>query len=100
MISVVILYPYTAKRRDVLGCTSRTTKRFPEAREMSRGRSPRAEGKLEVGGDVQPNTSRLEAVDVHSLIINPYLGMYQEIHPRSAVSIGSVNINTSLLMMR
>ena len=100
----MVLYPYTAERRDVLGCTSPTTKRFPEAREMSRGRSPRgisrAEGNLEVGGDVQPNTSRLEAVYGHSLIINPYLGMYQEIHPCRAVSIGSVKINTSLLMMR
>ena len=99
-----ILYPYTAERRDVLGCTSPTTKRFPEAREMSRGRSPRdisrAEGNLEVGGDVQPNTSRLEAVYGHSLIINPYQGMYQEIHPCMAGSIDSVKINTSLLMMR
>ena len=30
------LYTYTAERRDVLDCTSSTTKRFPEAREMSR----------------------------------------------------------------
>ena len=100
----IVLYPYTAERRDVLGCTSPTTKRFPEAREMSRGRSPRdisrAEGNLEVGGDVQPNTSRLEAVYGHSLIINPYQGMYQEIHPYRAGSIDSVEINTSLLMMR
>ena len=29
-----VLYTYTAARRDVLGCTSPTTKRFPEAREM------------------------------------------------------------------
>ena len=98
------LYTYTAERRDVLGCTSPTTKRFPEAREMSRGRSPRdisrAEGNLEVGGDVQPNSSRFEAVYGHSLIINPSLGMYQEIHPCKAMSIGSVKINTSLLMMR
>ena len=76
---------YSTARRDVLGCTSPTTKRFPEAREMSRGRSPRdisrAEGNLEVGGDVQPNTSRFEAVYGHSLIINPSLGMYQEIPP-------------------
>ena len=60
------LYMYTAERRDVLGCTSPTTKRFPEAREMSRGRSPRdisrTEGNLEVVGDVQPNTSLLSAV--------------------------------------
>ena len=99
-----ILYPYTAERRDVLGCTSPTTKGFPEAREMSRGRSPRdisrAEGNLEVGGDVQPNTSQLEAVYGHSLIIISYQGMYQEIHPCMAGSIDSVKINTSLLMMR
>ena len=51
---------------------------------------PRSEGNLEVEGDVnctscnkmyQPNTSRLETVCSHSLIINPSLGMYQEIHP-------------------
>ena len=71
---------------------------------MSRGRSPRdisrAEGNLEVGGDVQPNTSRFEAVYGHSLIINPSLGMYQEIHPCRASSTYSVKINTSLPMMR
>ena len=50
--------------------------------------------------DVQPNISRLEAVYGHSLIINPYQGMYQEIHPCMAGSIDSVKINTSLLMMR
>ena len=72
-----ILYMYTAERRDVLGCTSPTTKRIPEAREMSRGRSPRdisrAKGNLEVGGDIQLNTSRPEPVDGDSLIINPSL---------------------------
>ena len=77
------LYTYTAERRDVLGCTSPTTKRFPE-----------------VGGDVQPNSSRFEAVYGHSLIINPSLGMYQEIHPSKASSIDNVKINTSLPMMR
>ena len=101
---MALLYTYTAERRDVLGCTSPTTKRFPEAREMSRGRSPRdisrAEGNLEVGGDVQPNSSRFEAVYGHSLIINPSLGMYQEIHPCRASSTYSVKINTSLPMMR
>ena len=61
---------------------------------------PRAEGNLEVGGDVQPNISRLEAVYGHSLNINLYQGMYQAIHPCRAGSIGSVEINTSLLMMR
>ena len=92
------LYTYTAERRDVLGNTS------PEAREMSRGRSPRdilrAGGNLEVGGDVQPNSSRFEGVYGHSLIINPSLGMYQEIHSCRASSINSVKINTSLPMMR
>ena len=37
-----------------------------------------------------------EAVYGHSLIINPSLGMYQEIHPSGVFSIGSVKINTSL----
>ena len=97
-------WPYTASNRDELDCTSPTTKRFPEAREMSRGRSPRdilrAEGNLEVGGVVQPNTSRFEAVYGHSLIINPSQGMYQEIHPCRVSSIDSVKINTFLSMMR
>ena len=95
-----LLYTYTAERRDVLGCTSPTTKRFPEAGEMSRGRSPRdisrAEGNLEVGGDVQTKTSRFEAVYGHSLIINLSLGMYQEIRSSRVSSIDSVKINTSL----
>ena len=53
---------------------------------------PRVEGNIEVGGDVQflqPNTSRLEALNDHSLIKNPSLGMYQEIHPCRAFSIDS-----------
>ena len=50
--------------------------------------------------DVQPNSSRFEAVYGHSLIINPSLGMYQEIHPCRASSTYSVKINTSLPMMR
>ena len=95
---------HTAKRRDVLGCTSPSTKRFPEAWEISRGQSPRdffrAEVNLEVGGDVQPKTSQLEAVYSHSLIINPFLRMYQEMHPYRAMSSDSVKINTSLVMRR
>ena len=39
--SLDLLYPYTAERRDVLGCRSLMTKRYPEAREMSRGTSQR-----------------------------------------------------------
>ena len=35
------LHPYTAEKRDLLGCTSQTTKRFPEAQEMSRVWSPK-----------------------------------------------------------
>ena len=50
--------------------------------------------------DVQPNASQLEAVYGHSLIINPSLGMYQEIHPCRTSSTYSVKINTSLPMMR
>ena len=45
---------------------------IPDDQEISRGPRDisRAEGNLEVGGDVQPNSSRLEAVYSHSLIIN------------------------------
>ena len=39
--------------------------------------------------DVQPDISRLEAVYGHSLIINPSLGMYQEIHPCNDVRMGN-----------
>ena len=60
--------------------------------------SSRAEGNLEVGGDVQSNTSRLEAVYGHSLIINPSLGMYQEIHSFCAMDIDNVKINTSMMI--
>ena len=59
-------WPYTASSRDVLGCTSPPTSRFPSALEMSLGLRPRdisrASGNLLVVGDVQPNTSLLSAV--------------------------------------
>ena len=46
-----ILYPCCTKTREVLGNPSPTPKRFPETREISRGRSPReisrVEGNLE-----------------------------------------------------
>ena len=60
----------------------------------------RAEGNLEVGGDVQTNSSRFDLVYGNSLIIYPFLGIYHEIHPFRASSIDSVEINTSLLMSR
>ena len=70
---------------------------------MSRGRSPsdisNAEGNLNVIGDVQPNISRLDAVYGHSLVINPSLGIYQEIHPCGAISIYSAEINPSLVFI-
>ena len=76
----------------------------PRNREISRGprNVPRAkpEGNLEVRGDVQPNISWLEAVYGHSLVINPYQGMYHKIDPCRAGIIGSVKIDTSLLLMR
>ena len=76
---ILKLYMYTAKRRDVFYRTSPTTKRFLETREIKKGQSLRdismLEGNVEVGGDVQPNTYRLEAVYSHSLIINPFLGI-------------------------
>ena len=85
---------YAAERRDVLGCTMYIPDDQDISRETSQGRSlwdiSRAEGNLEVGGDVQPNISRLEAVYGHYLIINPYQGIYQEIHPCNGGSISSL----------
>ena len=75
--------PYTAERRDVLCCTSTRTKRFPEGWGTSEGMYI-----------VQPDTTW------QCTVINPSLGMYQEIHPCRAMSIYSVKINTSLQMMR
>ena len=62
-----LLYPYTAKRRDVLENTP------PEAQEISQGprgaKSP-SEGNLEGRGGVFSNASRLEAVYGHSFSIS------------------------------
>ena len=80
-------WPYTASNQDALGCTPPPTSRFPSALEMSLGTRD-----LSVVRDAQPNTSflsavyvyntsRLEAVYGHYLIINSSLGMYQEIQP-------------------
>ena len=59
-------WPYTASSRDILGCTSPPTSRFPSALEMSPGLRPRdisrASGNFSVVGDVQTNTSLLSAV--------------------------------------
>ena len=65
-----VLYPCSTKTREVLGNPSPTPKRFPETREISRGRSPReisrVEGNLEGGGDGFPNTSRVLVEYGHS----------------------------------
>ena len=64
------MYPCSTKRREVLGNPSPTPKRFPETRDISRGRSPReisrVEGNLEGGGDGFPNTSRVLVEYGHS----------------------------------
>ena len=78
----------------------RRPKRFPRTERCPKGevrgtsRGPRKI--LRSKGMCNP----IQAVYGHSLIINPYLGMCQEIHPCGAVCIGGVKINTSLLMMR
>ena len=61
------MYLYTVESRDVLGCTMYIL----EVREVSRKEIPRVKKNLEVAGDGKPNTSQLEAVFGHSLIINP-----------------------------
>ena len=84
----MVLCPYTAERRDVLGNTP------PEAREISQGR-----------GFCNPIFSPGSVREIHSL--GKYFSVhslghreYQEIHTFSALNIDSVKINTSLLMMR
>ena len=56
---------------------------------------PRAEGNLEVGGHLYLFNSfypdSKQCMYGHSLIIIPSLGMYQEIHPFSAMNIDSVD---------
>ena len=73
---------------------------IPDDQEISRGPRDisRAEGNLEVGGGVQPNSSRFEAV--YGYILSSLIPPFQEIHPCRASSIDCVEINTVLLMMR
>ena len=58
---------------------------FLKVYEVDPGTLRRAEGNLEVRGDVQSNTSRLGAVYGHSLIINP--------HPRDVSGSPSIWCN-------
>ena len=61
----------------------------------------RAQKNLRVRGHAQPNTYRLKTLYGYSPITNPSLGMYPEIHPMyRAFSIDSVEINTSLIIMK
>ena len=74
-LSILVgLYPCSTKTREVLGNPSPTPERFPETREISRGRSPReisrVEGNLEGRGDGFPNTSRVLVEHGQSLSIN------------------------------
>ena len=79
------MYTYTAERRDVLGCTSPTTKSFPEARgprEISR-----SEGMY---NPIHPDLRQFKAT-----LSSP--GMCQEIHPFIA---SNIKIDPSPLMRR
>ena len=110
-MSKVVLYTYTAERRDVLGCTSSTTKRFPEAREMSRG--PREISSVKINpclimmrewpytasnrdalGCTSPPTSRFSSALKMSLGLCP-----RDISRASGnlLVVGDVQPNTSLL---
>ena len=76
------LYPCSTKTREVLGNPSPTAERFPETREISRGRSPReisrVEGNLEGRGDGFPNISRVLVEHGQSLSINFLTGSGSE----------------------
>ena len=51
---LAMLNPYTAERRDVSGCTSPPTSRFPSALEMSLGLPPLDEGHQALGTSLGP----------------------------------------------
>ena len=55
-------WPYTALSRDILGCTSPPTSRFPSALGLRPRDISRASGNLLVIGDAKTNTSLLSAV--------------------------------------
>ena len=97
-------WPYTASSRDILGCTSPPTSRFPSALEMSLGLRPqdisRASGNLLVVGDVQPNTSLYNPIHPSTRQCTDTMFMISSCLSYYCGSIGSVKINTSLLMMR
>ena len=78
-------------------CTSLATKRFPKAREMSRGQTLSPREILRSEGMFNPIHMR-QCKAIRSSLI--HIGMYQEMHPYRAIVIGSVKMNTSLLMMR
>ena len=61
---------------------------------------PRVEGNLEGREDGFLNSYLPSFDGVHSLLINPSLGMYQEIHPSRPISIDIVKINPALVMLR
>ena len=72
---------YTPSTRDLLGCTSPTTKRYPEAQEMSQGRSPRDINTSLLLAVYGYNTSWLDQGYSHSLINYPSQGCIRKYIP-------------------
>ena len=95
------LYLCSTKTREVLGNPSPTPERFPETREISRGRSPkeisRVEGNLEGRGDGFPNTFRVLVEHGQSLSINFSTGSGSG---NPSLWCGQVKINPFLLMVK
>ena len=92
------MYPCSTKTREVLENPSLTPKRFPETREISRGRCLREILRAE-GRDFPIPPEFWWSTDI-LLIINSSTGMDQETHPCGQGRIDSVKINPSLLRMR
>ena len=86
------VYPCSTKTREVLGNPSLTAKRFPETREISRGRSPREISSAE-GIDFPIPPEFLSS----SIFLQ---GVDQKILPCGQGRIDCVKINPSLPMMR
>ena len=92
---------YTAEKWDVLGCAFPTTKRLPEAREISRGPGDfhRSTGNFKVGGRYNLiHLNSRKCTVILSLLIHPW-GCIRKYNYNygGKMSIVSVKINTSLV---
>ena len=95
-----VLYPCSTMTREVLGNPSPTPERFPETREISRGKSRGSREILRAEGmdfPIPPEFWWSTDILSSSIFLQ---GVDQKILPCGQGRIDSVKINPSLLMMR